>query len=357
MAGFQGNYIGSPGGVVASSGNVSGSYLDALQLVDSTYTTAEMISGGKAVGFNQSGQLQVAMAGVSGRMPAIGVVRGNHLSGTIANVFLAGQLYNVVLSGTPWNFSGWTGQPLYVGVSGDVIASGAPIASGNIQQIIGVSVSQSGLMLNVGDPLEGAILQSGDIGSGVVLGAAGGGFRNIASGTLGTYDGSSGMTMWGSVVTTPFNSGLNYSVAPLISQETISGVKAVYISQSGTLGIAMASISGRMPAVGIVLDNVLSGIPVNVFTQGSFQLSSGMAHYSGWLGKPLFVGRSGQIVPTSGSWNSGGLSLGSGGDFVQRVATAVNSGAFLINVDATVAQTQLIGTTNIIDVANRGFGV
>lgn len=368
--------IGTGGGS-ATSGNVSGSFTDALQLVDSTFVTMETISGGKAAAFNQSGYLQVAMASVSGRMPAVGIIRDNVLSGQNVTLYRGGQLFNQPLSGTPWNFSGWTDQPLYVGMSGDVIASGAPTLSGNIQQIVGVSVCQSGLMIQLGDALEGVVAGSGDIGSGAITGQAGGGSFCVASGTLGTNDhgsgsivsgliasgqlgsfhGSSGMVTWGGANLTPFNSGNNWGFACPITEETISGIRAVCVSQSGNLRVAMASISGRMPAIGVVLDNVLSGIKVNVFTQGVFQLGSGMADYSGYLNKALVVGRSGQIVTASGSFNSGGLNLASGGDFFQRVGVAISSGALIVNIDPTVSQNILIGTLDLADVANRGFGV
>lgn len=324
---------GGVGGGAGVSGQTSGVFADALQLVDTTFTTAELISGGKAVAFNKSGLLQIAMASVSGRMPAIGIARGNHAAASLATVYLAGQLFNDAASGTPWNFSGWTDQPLYVGASGDVIASGPPSASGNIQQTLGVSISQSGLMVNIGTPLEGVQVGSGDIGSGAITGQAGGGFLCVGSGTLGSYDGSSGMTTWGSVTVAPFNSGLNFGVAPLVTAETISGGRAVYINQSGKLGVAMAAVSGRMPAIGIVIDNAAAGVPVNVFTQIAVQFTSGLNNYSGYLGQPVWVGRSGQLTCVSGSWSSGGYASG---DIGQKIGVTVNSGALLVNLNTTV---------------------
>jgi hypothetical protein len=100
-----------------------------------------------------------------------------------------------------------------------------------------------------------------------------------------------------------------------------------------------------MPAVGVVVDNVASGIQTNVYTEGSFQLTSGLADFSGYLGTRLFVGRSGQIVSTSGSFNSGGLVSG---DTYQGIGTAYNSGAFVINVGfAQTSDSALISSGEI----------
>ena len=123
---------------------------------------------------------------------------------------------------------------------------------------------------------------------------------------------------------TPINSG---STLTMITEELISGVRAVAISQSGNIRIAMASVSGRMPAVGIVVDNVTSGQQVAVYTEGSFQLASGLGDYSGFIGSQLTVGRSGQIISLSG--NFGGLASG---DLIQAIAVAQNSGRFLIGL-------------------------
>lgn len=328
----------------------SGAKVDASEWsIEDTFVAVENISGGRAVAFSQSGSLLVAMPGVSGRMPAIGVVVDNVLATATATVYRGGRVFS-----TLFNFSGWPGSPLYVGLSGHVVASGAPTASGNIQQSLGVAITGSGAMIQIGDALEGVIAQSGDIGSGAIAGSLGGGFFNVASGTMGTYDAGSGTVVRASQYITPFQSGTSWS---LITEEIISGVRAVCISQSGTLRVAMASVSGRMPAIGVVVDGVLSGIPANVYTQGMFPLTSGLADYSGCLGKPVWVGRSGSVVTWSGSFNSAGFNVGSGGDFVQRLGFAVTSGGFVANVDVTMAQNQLLAVTSFADTLNRQFGV
>lgn len=113
----------------------------------------------------------------------------------------------------------------------------------------------------------------------------------------------------------------------LVTEEIISGVRAVNISQSGYLRIAMAAISGRMPATGIVIDNTLSGGAANVYTVGQYQFPSGMANFSGYVGHAIWVGNSGQIVVMSGSWASGGVFSGG---LAQKIGRTLNSGAIVM---------------------------
>jgi hypothetical protein len=195
---------------------------------------------------------------------------------------------------------------------------------------------------------------SGHFASGSIKGSAtGAGAFNIASGTIGSFDFGSGIVTSdnsrriasGSIGTFHFTSGCIVSISRYIcpitsgfvwripTEETLSGGVAVNISQSGYLRVAMASVSGRQLACGIVVDNVLSGQNANVFVHGAFQFTSGMADYSGKLGRTVLVGRSGQIVTMSGSWNSGGFVVGSGDRF-QRLGVVMNSGGIIANVDS-----------------------
>jgi hypothetical protein len=232
------------------------------------------------------------------------------------------------------------------------VTSGGAIAGsiGNNAVVSGSIASGSVSRFNIAS----GAFNSGHIGSGAIGGSAvGTGVFNIASGTLGSFDFGSGVITSaatrriasGQIGAFHFSSGTIISVArflcPLTSgllwninaEETISGGRAVNISQSGYLRIAMASLSGRQLAAGVVMDNILSGFPANVFVHGAFQFTSGMADYSGKLGRTVLVGRSGQIVTMSGSWNSGGFVTGSGDRF-QRVGVVMNSGGFVANVDA-----------------------
>ncbi len=139
---------------------------------------------------------------------------------------------------------------------------------------------------------------------------------SIASGTVVNYTQD----------VSPINSAGSFS---LITQEAISGVRAVSISPSGNIQIAMASVSGRMPAIGVAYDNVLSGIALNVHTTGVLQFASGLANFSGFIGSELYVGRSGQVTQLSGSWTSGNMASG---DVAQVLGLAINSGAAFFDV-------------------------
>ena len=113
-----------------------------------------------------------------------------------------------------------------------------------------------------------------------------------------------------------------------VTAEIISGVRAVGVNQSGAWQVAMSSVSGRMPAAAIAVGNALSGQTVQTIQIGGFQFGSGMGDFSGYIGRRVWVGRSGQIVQWSGSFNSGGFGSG---DNWQPVGVICNSGAVWFN--------------------------
>lgn len=270
----------------------------------------------------------------------------------------------------------------------------------------GSMIGQSGVLINwgVGPPTVGASLigvSSGIAGSGILASGAVQGFfgttRNTASGTFGVTDFGSGAVVAGTVGSGAIQSGniasgqvgwphhasgfllaqsgllIDYSQGPPtigiiasissgggggatntsgvrvfvsgvspITEEIISGVRAVNISQSGKLRVAMAGVSGRMPAIGIVVDNVASGIQVDVWSVITYQNTSGMADYSGWVGGSVFVGRSGQVVTASGSWNSGGF-IYTSGDVLQAIGNSFNSGGIVGRIgDAFTVTAEII---------------
>lgn len=114
-----------------------------------------------------------------------------------------------------------------------------------------------------------------------------------------------------------------------LAGELISGCRAVYVNASGKVFIAMASVSGRMPAVGVVRENVAQGSVPFVINVGHVQGTSGMLDFSGYFQQRVYVGRSGQIVAVSGSWTSGGFASG---DIGQALGVATNSGGFACHV-------------------------
>lgn len=128
-----------------ASGHLASGLITNIQnnLVVPTFVANELISGVRAVCLNKSGELLIAMGGVSGRMPAIGVSLNNYLSGQAVQIFRDGPVFS-----TQWNFSGFPNEMAFVGQSGVVVTtSGIPLSSGFEQQFIGVIISHSGLLL------------------------------------------------------------------------------------------------------------------------------------------------------------------------------------------------------------------
>lgn len=190
---------------------------------------------------------------------------------------------------------------------------------------------QIGGYITPGPPTVSQLLVSGGINSGVLANnsvLSG----NIASGQLDTYHHASGCVVRASQFAAPVASGTAWN---LITEELVSGVRAVNISQSGNIRVAMAAVSGRMPAVGLVVDNVQSGIQATIYTHGVVQFTSGMFTGIGYFGQGVWVGRSGQPCPISGSFCSGGFASGDEGQRL-GVALALGSGALLLNLNTTV---------------------
>src|SRR3990167_10633216 len=272
------------------------------------------------------------------------------MSGAVGSGDLA---FNTVYSGNI--ASGQVGWPHHA--SGSVRSghvANTAVNSGNIASgQVGTNHLASGSIQQF--QLGSGAVNSGHVSSGAVLGQAGGGAFTIASGTITTGDFASGAIIRAAQYVTPLQVGTSWTLA---TEEPISGVRAVSVSQSWQLRIAMASLSGRMPAIGIVVDNVASGSNANVYTQGSFQFSSGMVDFSGWLGKTVWVGRSGHLVQWSGSFNSGGLNIASGQDFLQRLGTIINSGSCVANVQPTMQQNQMVSLlAEYLDTLKNQFGV
>lgn len=217
--------------------------------------------------------------------------------------------------------------------SGAIMGSlgGGPfnIASGTI----GNTDIAAGTILTVN--IASGAVQSGKVGSGAVLGSLGGGAFTIASGTIGTTDLGSGSVVRATQFVSPFYSGTSWTIN---TAENISGGRAVAIHPSGNVvWQAMASVSGRMPAIGVIFDNVLSGISANIYTQGFFTPSvSGIINFSGFVGKAIWVGRSGDLVTVSGISANGTLGAFASGDLGQKLGFAVNSGSIILNLNTTV---------------------
>lgn len=216
-------------------------------------------------------------------------------------------------------------------LTGDSLGSGSIvsglIASGQIGRFHIASGRLAGFELGSGAIVSGRVA-SGQIGFGHL---ANGSVQSgtLASGQISSFHIASGSLINHSQEVVPFYPTAQAGIWNITCEEPISGVRAVCVSQSGNLLIAMAAISGRMPAIGIVEENRISGAACRVYTIGTYQFTSGMADYSGFIGKRIWVGQSGQIVTLSGAWGSGGYLSG---DLGQCVGVVWNSGGATFNV-------------------------
>jgi hypothetical protein len=308
---------------------------------ENSFLTAEPISGGRAVSFTKSGTLQIAMAGVSGRMPTFGVVIDNTASGTSAQVYNRGRI-----DSTLFNFSGYLGQPIWVGMSGELITSGAPSLSGNIQQTIGIATTVSGMFLyplnsgnitNSGNIASGAIgyphlangaVQSGTIASGQIgyhhhssgsvgsghIGNSAVGSGNIASGQISYHHHSSGSTGSGHIGNSAVSSGNIASGAVGSPHLSIGSVISGHIGNSAVTSGNIAS--GAVGSPHIAADSILSGhIGDNTIVSGNVAanaVTSGNIA-SGAVGSPhlaigsVISGHIGNNAVTSGNIASGAV--------------------------------------------------
>jgi hypothetical protein len=189
---------------------------------------------------------------------------------------------------------------------------------------------------------------SGDLGAASVVGNAFLVNSMVASGSLGANDIGIGQIGSGhifadAVVSGKIGSGniITYSrvVAEdsYVTQETISGVRAVQINRSGFLRIAMAAVSGRMPANGVAFGNALSGGALLFVVTGknvgpAAEIGSGLC-ISGRMGSRLWVGASGQLVTISGGGPTIGVGITNSGAQGQLIGIVASSGAVYINTD------------------------
>lgn len=104
----------------------------------------------------------------------------------------------------------------------------------------------------------------------------------------------------------------------LTTAETISGLRAVSLTSGSVLTLAQPGSGLRMPAIGISVDNALSGGKVQYVTQGRIYPSSGLASpWSGQASVPMYVGSGGVLIPDAGMisgcrWQSIGTAISGG---------------------------------------------
>jgi hypothetical protein len=332
-------------------------YADLVQeQTNSSGSPFALMSGGVAVGYQGFGQAFTSGAqiyyGVQDSAGNKETGLGQFVSGSVSRQML---LYSST-SGSPPVFQ--PGATIYhdapAAFFNSVFASGS-VTSGQLGN--GTVVSGSVASGQIASPhiAAGGVL-SGNIGSGQI------GSAHLASGTIPVpFSLTSGAVTSGYIGNGAVNSGNvasgqigAYHIAPGVlpqvnvsgntgyltpsfsatTAELVSGVQAVAVNTTvNSLWRAMAAVSGRMPAVGMVFDNVSSGQMAMVYTQGNYQnLASGTVSS---VGLPLWVGQSGGIVQTSGGMCSGGWASG---NVIQQVGTALTNSTMVLKMgDAYVA--------------------
>lgn len=324
-----GGYITAPGPGTGGSASVSGA---ATVLLSGQVSSGFIGNNAVVSGSFASGQVSVfalANASVQSGTIASGSVARFHLASGAVN---SGQLASGVVlgqaGGGAFNIASGTISNLDIGsgaITSGLISSGQVstnhLASGSVQRF----------------QLGSGSVNSGHLASGSIAGQAGGGV-SVASGSLGTFDLASGSIISRCQEVSPIYSGASVKGVGIITSEAVSGVRAVQIDPNGNIRIAMAAVSGRMPACGVVYDNVASGIQCNVYTIGFAQYpnagSGTTTDFSGAIGSRVWVGMSGHLLTTNGAMfaplaQSGGWLSGS---FAQTVGIVVNSGGVLLSV-------------------------
>lgn len=205
-----------------------------------------------------------------------------------------------------------------------------------------------------------SMLMSGGLGSGAV---ASGSILSgqIASGQIGTVHVSSGGLGSGAIGSGQIGSAHIASGAVIAhardvfedsytTAETISGVRCVRVTASGLLQIAMAAVSGRMPAHGVAVTNALGGAALSFIRLGqtlgvASEMGSGLC-VSGRQGSTIWVGASGEVVTISGGGPTVGIGATNSGAQGQIMGWVTNSGAITVQADNTVYSGEAVVTTD-----------
>lgn len=232
---------------------------------------------------------------------------------------------------------GWglAGDSFAFGLSSGEVRSGS-IGSGQISRF----------------KLSSGTVNSGHVASGAVLGSLGGGAFSIASGSVGPNDLGSGAVVSGAIGSGAIITyARNVIVDTYTVSEIVSGVRCVQFTPgaSGAIRVAMAAASGRIPAIGIVFENVASGQLAKVVRYGDVQppsseIGSGVCISGRPGGRTLWVGASGQVVVLSGGGPTIGVGATNSGAWGQRMGATSTSGAVLVDVGPGI---QFSGAANI----------
>lgn len=109
---------------------------------------------------------------------------------------------------------------------------------------------------------------------------------------------------------------------PVLVDESIPAMSPVAVSPLGNFWQAMASVSGRMPAMGFAQQAALSGTQTTLYSHAMVPFTHS-ASFSGLVSSQAFVGRSGGVVAGNPS------QIFALGDVVQPIGSVLASGLFI----------------------------
>ena len=299
-----------PAQFTLTSGSITSGYIGNAAVTSGNIASGQIASPHVAAGGIQSGNI------ASGQIGFGHLANGSVQSGTIAS----GQVGPAQLaSGAA--LAGITSGSIASGDIGNNSVTSGNIASGQIS-LFHMASGFNGWSGGGGASLTSGSITSGYIGNAAVTSG------NIASGQIAMSHLASGMpqAITSGLIAQSGNANVNTPVYSQNTTQMISGVRAVSFNGTGAVQIAMASVSGTMPAVGVVYDNVASGSAAQIYDRGSVTIGSGAMTA---IGQPVWVGRSGQICNMSGTFMSGGFSSG---DVGQMIGTAQGTLSFLVRV-------------------------
>lgn len=307
---------GTLGSGAVQSGNVASGQLGIYHLQSGLLLSGLIASGG--IG---SGSL-------------IGSVGGgyrNIASGTIGTSDLgSGQIQSGNIgSGAVWGLVGTLPHISSGSFTGFELGSGSIVSGRVASGQLGVFHHQSGIQWS-------GLIQSGGVGSGAVTGALGGGYRVVASGTIGTSDLSSGGVLSGHITSGNVITFARNSFDDVFTTAAaVSGLIAVALASGGTTIIPAQPGSGLlMPSIGVNIANAVSGASIQIVRWGRVLAGNSGLLQSGFWGGPIYVGSGGLLATKSGT-PAGALADGPGaaafsGGIVQRMGISISGGVYVM---------------------------
>lgn len=336
------DHIGS-GGIVSgaiASGQIGSFHIGSGAIVSNLIASGQV--GPVHVAWNLVGAAAAASGAILSANIASGQIGSAHLGFSIQSITSGSIQSGHVVSGTIGGFYGPT-RHIQSGTLGDTdfgsgavlsgaIASGQvgpfKLSSGSVRSGSVCSAAIRGSFITPGNIASGTIWPN-DFGGGVVASAAIGATAignphinttdplqsgAIASGQVGTFHATSGMMV------TQAKLGVDDSI---VTTENVSGFMCVAVNKSGLAQVAMAAVSGRMPAVGIAMSGALSGGTIRLLMQGlAIPAASGLLDQSGRVGMTAYVNRSGNITTLAPTANSG--------DLIQKIGVVILSGKLMV---------------------------